>query len=238
MGSFIVLFVLGYLGYLTAFWDQHTEAIDLIVPGVFFFGACFVWLSTLLSLQTAIDITRISKLEKESFTDPLTGVYNRRYMEQCLQEEITKAHRYKFDLSLLLLDLDDFKLINDRYGHQGGDQMLADVSALVIHELRESDILARYGGEEFLVVAPSTAHVDAKSLAERIRKRIETHNFSLCTNVPEPVAIKLTVSIGVSSYGGSITSRESLIQTADNNLYKAKEQGRNKVVADRPDQSE
>jgi diguanylate cyclase (GGDEF)-like protein len=85
------------------------------------------------------------------------------------------------------------------------------------------------------VIAPNTAHVDAKILAERLRKRIETHNFSAGANVPESLEIKLTVSIGVSSYGGSITGQEILIYTADKNLYIAKEQGRNKVVADLAD---
>jgi diguanylate cyclase (GGDEF)-like protein len=87
------------------------------------------------------------------------------------------------------------------------------------------------------VIAPNTAHVDAKILAERLRKRIETHNFSAGANVPESLEIKLTVSIGVSSYGGSITGQEILIYTADKNLYIAKEQGRNKVVADLADHS-
>lgn len=194
-----------------------------------------MWLSTFLSLHTAMDIMRINKLEKESFTDPLTGVYNRRYMEQCLQLEIAKARRYKFNLSLLLIDLDHFKLINDKYGHQVGDQVLADMSALVVHELRDSDILARYGGDEFLAIAPNITPVYTNILAERLRKRIETHNFSVGAKALQPLEIKLTVCIGVSSYGDSITSQESLIHTADNNLYLAKEQGRNKVVADHSD---
>jgi diguanylate cyclase (GGDEF)-like protein len=238
MGSLIALFVLGYLVYANAFWEQHTEAIDLIVPGIFFFGACFVCLSTFLSLHTAIDITQINKLEKESFTDPLTGLYNRRYMDQCLQVEIAKAGRYKFDLALLLLDLDYFKLINDHYGHQVGDQVLADVSALVVHELRDSDILVRYGGEEFIAITPNTTAVNAHKLAERIRKRIETHAFFVNAKELQPIELKLTISIGISSYDDAISSQESLIHTADNNLYLAKEQGRNKVVADHLDQSE
>jgi len=232
MASLIALFVLGYLGYVGIFWAKHEAAIDLIVPGVFFFGACFVWLSTLLSLQTAMDIMHVTRLEKESFTDPLTGVYNRRYMEQRLQEEIAKARRYKFDLSLLLFDLDHFKLINDKHGHQAGDKVLVDMSTLVVHELRDTDILARYGGEEFLAIVPNTSPADANSLAERLRKRIEGHTFFVGPVADESEEIKLTVSIGVSSYGGSTTSQESLIHTADKNLYRAKDQGRNRVVAD------
>jgi len=237
MGCLIVLFILGYLVYANVFWEQHTKAIDLIVPSIFFFGACFVCLSTFLSLHTAIDLTQINKLVKESLTDPLTGLYNRRYMDQCLQVEIAKASRYKFDLALLLLDLDYFKLINDHYGHQVGDQVLADVSALVVHELRDSDILVRYGGEEFIVIAPNTSPVNAKILAERIRKRIETHHFVVAAKELQPIEIKLTISIGVSNYDDTISSQESLIHTADKNLYLAKEQGRNRVVMDSLDQS-
>jgi hypothetical protein len=125
MSALIILFVIGYLGYVVAFWGQHATALDLIVPGIFFFGACFVWLSSILALQTAMDVMRITVLEHESFTDPLTGVYNRRFMEQHLGEEVSKARRYKFDLAVLLLDLDYFKRINDEHGHQAGDQLLA-----------------------------------------------------------------------------------------------------------------
>jgi diguanylate cyclase (GGDEF)-like protein len=236
MAGLIALFVAGYLGYMQIFWAQQVATIDLVVPAVFFFGACFVWLSTFLALQTAMDIMRISRLEKESFTDPLTGAYNRRYMEQCLQEEIAKARRYQFDLSLLLLDIDHFKRVNDQHGHQAGDQVLVELSALVAYELRDSDILARYGGEEFLAIVPNTGLADAGKLAERLRRRIEDHDFSTGAKAQPAPGISLTVSIGVASYGGSITSEESLIQAADSNLYRAKEQGRNKVVADNPDQ--
>ncbi|PKH02615.1 GGDEF domain-containing protein [Psychromonas sp. MB-3u-54] len=229
MGCLITLFVLGYLAYANLFWEQHTQAADLIVPGVFFFGACFVLLSTFLSLNTGLDIIRICELEKESSTDPLTGVYNRRHMDKCLQEEIAKAQRYKFDLSLLLIDLDNFKLINDQHGHQVGDQVLTEMSALVVQELRSFDVMARYGGEEFLVIAPNTGPEYTHILAERLRKKIETHHFIAASKALE---IKLTISIGGASYGGSITSQESLVLRADNNLYLAKGQGRNKVITD------
>jgi GGDEF domain-containing protein len=82
MAGLIALFVIGYLGYLFIFWDQHLVLADLIVPGIFFFGACFVWFSTFIALQTTLDVMRISDLEHETFTDPLTGIYNRRFMEQ------------------------------------------------------------------------------------------------------------------------------------------------------------
>jgi len=110
----VVLFLVGYLGYIAAFWDRHAHLLDLIVPAVFFFGGCFVWLTALLSLQTALDVMRISQLEQENNTDPLTGVYNRRYMDLRLGKEVAAAQRYARPLSILLLDIDHFKQVNDR----------------------------------------------------------------------------------------------------------------------------
>ncbi len=131
MAGLIGFFVVGYLGYLVIFRDQQLAMIDLIVPGIFFFGACFVWFSTFIALQTTLDVMRINDLEHETFTDPLTGIYNRRFMEQRLAEEISKARRYSFQLSVLLFDLDHFKRVNDEHGHQAGDQVLIEISALV-----------------------------------------------------------------------------------------------------------
>jgi diguanylate cyclase (GGDEF)-like protein len=227
MAGLIVLFVVGYLSYVVIFWGKQFTTIDLVVPGVFFFGACFVWLSTFLALHTAMDVMRITILEHETVTDPLTGVFNRRFMDRRLVEEVSKARRHKFELAVLMLDLDHFKEINDVHGHQTGDQLLKDIGDLLGRELRDSDVLARYGGEEFVVIAPNTAPVDATVLAERLRHRIEGHK-----SMPEEDNFKLrvTVSIGVANYGGDIIDEESLIRIADKNLYLAKGSGRNRVV--------
>jgi len=234
MAALITLFVIGYLGYMIVFWNKHTSLLDLLVPGVFFFGACFVWLSSVLALQTAMDVMRITALEHETLTDPLTGVYNRRFMEQRLREEVSKARRYHFKLAVLLLDLDHFKQVNDELGHQAGDQVLIEIGNLVNRELRDSDILARYGGEEFLVIAPNTAPSASKSLAERLRKRIESHTFLSDFNKARKLEMQITVSIGVANFGDSSNDEESLIQVADQNLYRAKHGGRNQVVAEVP----
>ena len=234
MAALISFFVFGYLGYMIVFWNKHTSLVDLIVPGIFFFGACFVWLSSVLALQTAMDVMRITALEHETFTDPLTGVYNRRFMEQRLREEISKARRYEFKLAVLLLDLDHFKQINDELGHQAGDQMLIEISDLLNRELRDSDILARYGGEEFLVIAPNTPPTDAAGLAERLRECIATQTFLTHFNNAQEPGVQMTVSIGVANFGGSTNDEESLIQVADQNLYQAKHGGRNRVVAEAP----
>jgi len=212
MAVLILLFVIGYFGYIAIVWEKHLTSVDLIVPGVFFFGACFVWLATFIALQTAMDVMRITILEHETFTDPLTGVFNRRFMEKRLVEEVSKARRYEFELAVLMLDL---------------DHLLKEIGDLVGFELRDSDVLARYGGEEFLVIAPNTAPTDATSLAERLRSRIESHN-----SLPDQDNLKLrvTVSIGVANFGGDILDEKSLIRIADKNLYLAKDSGRNRVI--------
>ena len=231
MAGLILLFVIGYLGYIPLFWNHQRSLLDLVVPGIFFFGACFVWFSTYLALQTTLDVLRISDLEHETFTDPLTGIYNRRFMEQRLTEEISKARRYDFQLSVLMFDLDFFKRVNDEHGHQAGDRLLVEISKLVGSQLRDSDILARYGGEEFLIIAPNTGAPEAMLLAQRLRQTIESQGFLRDYDAIELPELKLTVSIGIASFSDGSDSQEALIHDADKNLYRAKSEGRNRVFA-------
>jgi len=229
----IVLFVVGYAGYIGVFWDAHSNLFDLIVPGIFFFGACFVWLTVALSLQTALELMRISVLERDTFTDSLTGTFNRRYLDRRLKEEVASARRYGLPLAVLMLDIDHFKNINDSYGHPIGDQVLVSVAEICAEELRDSDMLARYGGEEFIVIAPHTPVSFAADIAERLRARIESHRFNPRSEKAEIPEITVTVSIGVTNYDDDTASAEDLLQAVDRNLYRAKEKGRNRVVADR-----
>jgi diguanylate cyclase (GGDEF)-like protein len=231
MASLIALFVAGYLGYIVVFWSQTVAIVDLIVPGIFFFGACFVWFSTFIALQTTLDVMRISDLEHETFTDPLTGIYNRRFMEQRLDEEISKARRYGFQLSVLLFDLDYFKRVNDEHGHQAGDQVLIEISTLINEQLRDSDILSRYGGEEFLIITPNTNPAEAALLAERLRARVEAQGFLKDHEGIQQPELQLTVSIGLASFDDSNDNQGNLIANADRNLYQAKNDGRNRFVA-------
>lgn len=233
MAALIALFILGYLGYAAAFWESHSTLVDLIVPLVFFSGACFVLLVATLSLRTAMDVLRISLLERDAVTDPLTSIFNRRYMDRRLTEEIASARRYGLPLAVLLLDIDHFKRINDRYGHQAGDQILITLAKIVAGELREADVLTRYGGEEFLVIAPHTPLLGATDLAERVRMCIETHDFNLLNESGSVRGVKVTVSIGVASIGDGREDRETLVHTADENLLRAKQEGRNRVIAGR-----
>ena len=231
MMALIVLFMLGYLGYIGVFWGRHQVLLDLIVPSIFLLGACFVWLTGVLSLQTAMDVMRVSRLERETLTDPLTGIFNRRYLDRRLHEEAAVARRYGRPLSVMLLDIDHFKRINDGYGHQIGDHVLSALVEAVAGVLRESDIFARYGGEEFMVIAPHTPQLRATDLAERLRKCIEAHEFKLTNERGEDLDIRLTVSIGVASFSDEIADMDKLVHAADENLYRAKHEGRNRVIS-------
>jgi len=170
-------------------------------------------------------------LRRTSLIDTLTGVNNRRFFEQRLGEEINRAQRSGDPLSFLFLDIDHFKRINDTYGHQTGDMVLAEVAGQIRSQLRNNDVLARYGGEEFVAIL-SGAEVDrALEVAERIRARIETHSIT----DHHAKTIPVTISIGVSEYDpkhvSSMTKEDmqGLMELADQALYHAKRSGRNRV---------
>lgn len=227
MTLLIVVFVVGYLSYVAAYWFRYTPLLDLIVPAVFFLAACFVWLTARLSLQAAIDKLRVALLEKQTVTDPLTGVYNRRFLDGRLAEEFARARRYGTPLSIIFLDIDHFKKINDTHGHKAGDQVLAATAKLLGAGLREMDIVARFGGEEFVIVAPHTPLAGATEVAVRLLKAVETHDF----NVPAGNAgLRVTCSAGVASVDADMTSSNLLVGAADRCLYRAKHDGRNRVV--------
>ncbi|HDD43279.1 MAG TPA: diguanylate cyclase [Candidatus Desulfofervidus auxilii] len=163
------------------------------------------------------------KIRLKSITDELTGLYNRRYFLERLEMEWERAKRYKRPISLLLLDIDYFKKINDTYGHLAGDRVLRTLGKIVSQHMRRSEIAGRYGGEEFAILAPETDAESAVKLGERLRKTIENYSF------PINGYINLTISIGVADAIG-VNSVTEFIQRADNALYKAKEAGRNRVV--------
>jgi diguanylate cyclase (GGDEF)-like protein len=214
------------------FWSRHTAALDLIVPVVFFLGACFVLLTGTLSLRTTIDVLRISVLERQASTDALTGVLNRRALDRRLSDEVARARRYSLPFSLLLFDVDHFKRINDNFGHPAGDRVLVGLAQIVTATLRETDIFARYGGEEFMIVAPHTTRSGVADLAERVRKRIESHDFGLRKEADASARVAVTASVGVATLGEQIDNVEKLVAVADKNLYRAKQEGRNRVVAE------
>jgi two-component system cell cycle response regulator len=157
-------------------------------------------------------------------TDPLTETYNRRALAEKLMSEIERAARYQTSLSCLMIDIDNFKLVNDTYGHLTGDSVLRQLAGLLRREQRAVDIVARYGGEEFVVLLPETAPPGARIFADRVLTRVRNHDFG------EPDrAVHTTISIGIASYPDErVTDGESLLRLADANLYKAKVDGRNR----------
>ena len=162
------------------------------------------------------------KLYEKSITDPLTGLYNREYMIEYLKKKIEEAKRYKFPLSIAMIDIDFFKKINDTYGHLIGDCVLKELSNLLKNNFRDSDVVVRYGGEEILIIMPFTDKESACDKLEKFRKLVEKYKFCDKKN------IKLTISAGVGGYENEETLEE-LILKADRNVYFAKKHGRNEV---------
>ena len=168
-------------------------------------------------------------LEELSIKDPLTDVFNRRSFDSCYEKEIYRARRSRCDLSVLMIDVDRFKGINDRLGHPCGDRCLVGVTKAIGKNLkRPSDYLARYGGDEFVVILPETRSFGVNTLAEKIRRDVERLRIQCKTSW-----IGLTVSIGVANfYAGENESDSALLARADIALYEAKARGGNQVVAD------
>jgi two-component system, cell cycle response regulator len=171
------------------------------------------------------------ELAHQAATDALTGLYNRRYFTRRFEQEHSRATRYNLPLSCLLLDIDNFKQLNDRFGHLAGDDVLRELAERLLNSTRAHDIVARYGGEEFVAVLPQTAGIGARVQAERLLARVSSQPFR---GVPETE--RVTVSIGVAVFDhASGESPEQLLQRADEALYRAKHEGKNRVViADAP----
>jgi len=171
-------------------------------------------------------------LRRTSFLDPLTGVNNRRFMEQRLVEELERSLRSQQPLSCLFLDIDFFKRINDSYGHQTGDYVLSSVACAIKKHLRNSDVLSRYGGEEFVVLLPEADARIAGEIGERIRDCIASLMLDYADST-----ISVTLSVGAATFDASRTQQASisalaaqLLHAADTALYRAKRDGRNRVV--------
>ncbi len=159
---------------------------------------------------------------EQSFRDSLTGLYNRRKLDEVYGEVCTKASRYNLDFALMIIDIDNFKLVNDRFGHHVGDKVLIEFSRILENNIREVDVCGRWGGEEFLVICQETEINAAYNLAERLRDIIETNVFNS--------ELKITASFGISSWS-ECSDPTLLINTADARLYQSKAAGRNKVTA-------
>jgi diguanylate cyclase (GGDEF)-like protein len=177
-----------------------------------------------LALQNAL---LHGELERLSVTDRLTELYNHGYFQQRLEEEVGRAERFGHVLSLIMIDIDDFKLFNDTYGHPRGDRVLRSVSDTITATLRDIDFAARYGGEEFVVVLPETDATGAHAVAERIRTEVEKLSFA---SIGVDPSVRKTVSVGVATFPTHAHAGAPLIVAADQAMYGAKRSGKNTVV--------
>jgi diguanylate cyclase (GGDEF)-like protein len=180
-------------------------------------------------LAVAIDNAQLYKLTKRlAVTDELTGLSNYRYLRQRLDLEIDRAQRYLRPVSLLMIDVDDFKGHNDAFGHASGDRVLSELAQVLRQKCRDLDVVARYGGEEFSVILPETDASGAFVVAEKLRESVSVHRFEGEVGQRE---CHLSISIGVATYPIHAGSAEELLKQADDALYKAKGTGRNKVCS-------
>ena len=225
----VFFFIFSYIVFCYNLWQIRNvlNPLSFIVALMLLGGGVFVYLVGQLALKTMSDIRKIAILQYESITDSLTGLKNRRYFDQRLHEEIAHSRRYRLPLSLLLIDVDHCKVVNDTYGHQIGDEVLKNLSKVILEMVRDSDIVARYGGEEIAIITPNTEKAEAILLAERLRNIVQKSTLASIDATQE--VVQITISIGVSTLNLVVMDKDALVEEADKALYEAKKLGRNRV---------
>ena len=192
------------------------------------FSATETALLTALAIPIASALAnsvRIAEAERLSLTDDLTKLHNARYLRQFLVNEVKRARRYKTSVAALFLDLDDFKRVNDQYGHLVGSHALMEVAALILPSVRDTDCVVRYGGDEFVVILTETGIEEAAQVADRIRAKIEQHRFT----GGRRLNVSLTASFGIAAFPQHAMSPQQLIDCADTAMYGAKAADKNCV---------
>lgn len=197
-----------------AFDDVDLSLIELVSPQI------------AVALERAEWQDRAAQFQLMSITDPLTGLLNRRYLEERLTEELNRSTRYNYSMSCLMIDIDDFKTYNDLNGHQAGDVALKITAHCLKATLRSADVACRYGGEEFCILLPQTSMTEAGMIAERMRQRVAETEYPYGMNQPLG---KVSISIGVSTFTRHVDTAEKVILAADRALYSAKHKGKNRV---------
>lgn len=189
--------------------------------------AQLLWILSLVAENLLTREYANESLLRFAFTDYLTGLRTRGYFEQQLELEFKRAERKQQKFALLMIDIDHFKVLNDTFGHHVGDQLLRDVTSILMKDMREVDTVARYGGEEFVIILPETTETGAVFVAQRLRRAVDQAKFF--AGSPHSVQ-HLTISIGVAVYDTDAQFKRDLIEFADAALYAAKHEGRNRVV--------
>jgi diguanylate cyclase (GGDEF)-like protein len=178
---------------------------------------------TAIALENAVFIKKVEEL---TITDDLTGLYNSRFLQGRIDYEVNRASRFKTDLSMIFLDLDLFKHVNDKHGHLMGSQMLKEVAELLIHNTRNIDMVCRYGGDEFVILMPETSKKNALLVANKLRNAVKKNIFLKDAGLD----YRLTSSFGVASYPGDANSKDELIELADSAMYRIKNKARDGVA--------
>jgi diguanylate cyclase (GGDEF)-like protein len=235
----IIVFIFGYLCYVAVNWSgrlEYSRSIShYVVPVIYFLGACFVFLVATFALETAVHIRRATVFDLENITDPLLGIHNRRYLDLRLKQEVLRAVRYQMPLSIVLVDIDQFKQINDTYGHLAGDFVLTSLGKQVLNAARNTDVVARYGDDEIMIIATNTPISGAITFAERLRKSVADAILVPPGELTGGQTVRVTVSIGVAIVGPETGTVIALVKSVDDALARAKAQGRNIVFVNKPD---
>ena len=175
--------------------------------------------------QALDNALRLQRSEALSVTDDLTQLYNSRYLNQVLRREAKRASRSGRPRSLLFLDLDGFKGVNDNHGHQAGSRALVEAAAVIRRCARETDMVARFGGDEFAIILPDTGSEGAAAVGDRVRERLAAHPFLAGSGL----SVRLTASVGVATLPDVAASAEELVRAADMAMYRVKDSGKNGV---------
>jgi diguanylate cyclase (GGDEF)-like protein len=200
-----------------------------VIAGCFVLGVLLLrWLPLAVKERGRAD-QRASDLETLAAVDWLTGLYNRRHFESLAQAELARSQRYMRPMTVMMLDIDHFKNVNDTYGHAAGDRVLQALATVVSATKRDADVAARLGGEEFALLLPETTDSAATQFAERLRQQIRD-----CAPIVEGEKLPITVSIGIAGASMTTAGFQPLLNNADQALYDAKHAGRNRVVVWRP----
>jgi diguanylate cyclase (GGDEF)-like protein len=221
----VMLNMISYLGMPIIWPDrQHFGTICVLDNKENKYSEDFIDLLKLMRSAIETDLNIVMKndsLKKLSITDQLTNLYNRTHIIEVLNKEFERFKRYNLDFSLMLIDIDGFKSINDNLGHLAGDKILHEFANILLNNIRKVDVLGRWGGEEFIIICPKTDLTNCKILANKLLTLIREHNYS------EEVTV--TASIGITTTSSHIENYNDLINTSDQALYQAKNKGKNRI---------
>jgi diguanylate cyclase (GGDEF)-like protein len=190
-------------------------------------------LAVIMAEHIALSLTNLKlreNLHNQAIHDPLTGLFNRRHMEEFLRREIYRAERKGATLGIIMLDIDDFKQFNDTFGHAAGDTLLRKLGAFLKAHIRRTDIACRYGGEEFMLIFPESSLEDTRQRAEQLREEVKHLNVQHDGQSLSAI----TLSLGVAAFPGQNPTVEAILRAADLALYRAKNEGRDRVVIGQP----